>query len=122
MIENPNVFPRSYNIFAMIKEMQTAAHGVAHEKGWWDAPHKTPGECLLLIHAEVSEAAETLRVPGTPLLYCENGKPEGISAELADVILRVLDFAEFHGLDLSEALRQKHAYNKTRAYKHEKAL
>lgn len=51
---------------------------------------------------------------------CEGhyGKMEGIPSELADVIIRVLDMAEHYGIDIEAALKEKHAYNLTRPYKH----
>ena len=55
---------------------------------------------------------EILRQPGTA------DKPEGIPAELADVILRILDMCGQYGIDISSALAEKHEYNKTRPYKH----
>jgi hypothetical protein len=47
-----------------------------------------------------------------------NFKPCGIPVELADCIIRILDFAEAHGIDMEHALRLKQDYNKTRAYRH----
>jgi len=45
-------------------------------------------------------------------------KPEGFAAELADVIIRVLDTAGALGLDMERALSLKHEYNKTRPHRH----
>lgn len=47
-----------------------------------------------------------------------NGKPEGIPIELADVIIRVLDYCGYAGIDIDAAISQKHEYNKTRPYRH----
>ena len=38
--------------------------------------------------------------------------------ELFMLIIRVLDLAEYYGIDMGEAIAQKHAYNLTRPYKH----
>lgn len=43
---------------------------------------------------------------------------EGVPSELADIVIRVLDLAEYYGIDMGEAIAQKHAYNLTRPYKH----
>lgn len=50
-------------------------------------------------------------------------KPEGLPSEVADVIIRALDFAAARGIDIGAAIEQKLAYNETRAHRHgEKAL
>lgn len=54
--------------------------------------------------------------------WFNSSKPEGVAVELADCILRIFDFAEFHGLPLIQALQLKNAYNQTRPYKHGKKL
>lgn len=46
------------------------------------------------------------------------GKPEGIPIELADVIIRILDYCGYAGIDIEAAIRQKHEYNKSRPYRH----
>lgn len=125
-------------------------HQYAKEKGWW---HKygTPESFrdrvkglvsglvlhndigvvtgkLLLIHSEVTEAAEALR-DGKLEMYTEGGefinaadsslcKPEGMVIELADTIIRIMDLCEALGLDLEEAMRRKMAYNNQRSHKH----
>jgi NTP pyrophosphatase (non-canonical NTP hydrolase) len=48
----------------------------------------------------------------------KNSKPEGIPAELADCIIRILDYCGKEGIDIEEAVKIKHQYNKTRPYRH----
>jgi NTP pyrophosphatase (non-canonical NTP hydrolase) len=48
----------------------------------------------------------------------EKVKPEGIPIELADCIIRILDYCGKKGIDIEEAIRIKHEYNKTRPYRH----
>ena len=48
----------------------------------------------------------------------EGKKPEGIPVELADCVIRIMDYCGKVGIDLEEAIRIKHEYNKTRPYKH----
>lgn len=43
---------------------------------------------------------------------------EGITAELADVIIRVLDYCAYAGIDIENVLEVKHEYNKSRPYRH----
>ena len=45
-------------------------------------------------------------------------KPEGMAVEMADCILRILDWAGENGVDMDAILRQKMEYNKTRPYRH----
>lgn len=45
-------------------------------------------------------------------------KPEGVPIELADVIIRTLDFCQSRGIDIVAAIQMKLEYNKTRAFRH----
>jgi hypothetical protein len=47
-----------------------------------------------------------------------NPKPEGIPIELADCIIRIFDYCGKEGINIEEAIRIKHEYNKTRPYRH----
>jgi NTP pyrophosphatase (non-canonical NTP hydrolase) len=38
--------------------------------------------------------------------------------EMADVIIRILDWAELVGVDMEEVVSEKVEYNATRSYKH----
>jgi NTP pyrophosphatase (non-canonical NTP hydrolase) len=50
----------------------------------------------------------------------EAPKPEGVPAELADVIIRVLDFCGAREIDIDRAIEAKIAFNKTRPPMHGK--
>lgn len=73
-----------------------------------DAPYI--GEFLL-------DQEEKGRSP-TEIYYSEDDKPEGMGAELADVVIRIMDYCGFAGIDLESLILQKHEYNKTRPYRH----
>lgn len=102
-----------------INELAKEIHENAVEHGWWDEKRGFP-EVLALIHSEVSEALEEYRNgrSASEVYAGSGGKPEGIPIELADVIIRILDFCGYAGIDIEHAIRQKHEYNKSRPYRH----
>ena len=113
-----------------LKEWQTIVHKGARDRGWYDGElgEKTElrlASLLCLIHSEVSEALEEIRrgkldyyYPYAEHLVTSDTKPLGLPTELADIIIRVLDMAEWLGIDMEEAVRMKNEYNETRGYKH----
>ena len=82
------------------------------------------GNKLMLIVSEVAEAQDELRKGHAAdyTYYQDNGKPEGVPSELADVVIRVLDFCYTEGIDLEAIIEEKLAYNATREYKHGKSF
>lgn len=68
---------------------------------------------------ELSEAYEEWR-NGHVLneVRVENGKPEGIPIELADVFIRIFDFCGHFGIDLEEAITMKMKFNRGRSFRH----
>ena len=54
----------------------------------------------------------------TPCCEERSHKPEGIAVELADCIIRILDYCGHENIDIENVIKIKHEYNKTRSYKH----
>lgn len=96
------------------KAIQARVHEIAKEKGWWDTD-RSDGECIALMHSELSEGLEALRKD-----LQSDHIPEylGIEEELADCIIRIMDFAERRGYNVARAIVDKIAYNRSRSYKH----
>jgi len=90
-------------------------NAVAH--GFWENPNK--GERIALMHSELSEALEAVRKPG-PDDKCPEFSAEVV--ELADAVIRILDYCEYYGLPIGDAVLAKHTYNVKRPYKHGKAF
>ena len=98
-----------------VEELQREIHRTAVEHGWWDQ-ERSIGEVLMLAVTELAEAMEAHR-DGNPASEKIDGFSR-VEEELADTIIRVLDFAGGMGYDIGGALRAKMAYNETRPYRH----
>jgi NTP pyrophosphatase (non-canonical NTP hydrolase) len=102
-----------------IKHLVDEAYSTAKSKGWHDNERSIP-EMLALIHSEVSEALEEYRQHGYEKMYHResDGKPEGFSYEIADIIIRIADLSGHLDIDLEAALEEKMKFNTTRPYRH----
>lgn len=122
-----------------LNELAREVHENAVNHGFWD-PEPSFGEIIALCHSELSEALEAYR-NGEPMAYVygedeiprlytdmadwdELDEPEGIAVEMADCVIRVLDWVGSHPeLDFEKILLAKHRYNQGRPYRHgDKAL
>lgn len=122
-----------------LNELRDACYLTAYEHGWWDDcnvyDETPPGgltttgldaakverlipEKLMLIVSEASEALEDYRESKLEETTLDSGKPVGFPSELADIIIRVLDYCGAAGIDIEGAVTRKMAYNQTRSFKH----
>lgn len=91
----------------------------AVEHGFWKG-EVNDGERMALIHAEISEALEALR-DGNPssnkIIEFTN-----LEEELADAVIRIMDYAFGKDLDIAGAILAKLEYNKSREFMHGKSF
>lgn len=106
-----------------LEEYQAEIREINEANGWFD-DERSFGDDIALLHTEVSEMYEAYRdhlfADATEAHDSEYGlpKPEGVGSEAADVLVRLLDSCERHGINLRYELERKLAYNRTRGYKH----
>lgn len=100
-----------------IMNLQATCHLDAVRAGWWHDQDGTPKELnvaerICLMHSELSEAMEGAR---KDLMDDKLPHRSMLEVELADVIIRVMDFAGAAELDLAGAIQEKLAFNRERA-------
>lgn len=89
-------------------------------KGFWDdGPDRNKGEMIALMHSELSKLLEAVREED--MLMSE--KIDGFTLEeeeIADLLIRALDYAYGWNLDIDGAVKAKMFYNGLRPERHGK--
>lgn len=106
-----------------VAEVQRESYDTARAKGWHDEDETPPAPIRViawmgLICSEAAEAIEDARNGHMSTTIREDGKPDGLGSELADIVIRVCDSAGALGIDMEAELRAKLAFNRTRSHKH----
>jgi NTP pyrophosphatase (non-canonical NTP hydrolase) len=107
-----------FYVGAGIANAVALCHGLAVKAGWWsdlktgEPKDRNDGEMIALMHSELSEALEGIRKD-----KADDHLPhfKSVEVELADVLIRIFDYAGARGLNLDDAVVAKLAYNQQRA-------
>lgn len=98
-----------------INELADLVHKI--HIGWWtdintgEPVERNKGELLCLMHSEISEAMEGER---KGLMDDKLPHRKMAEVELADAILRILDYSAGFGYDIGGAVQEKLEYNMNR--------
>jgi NTP pyrophosphatase (non-canonical NTP hydrolase) len=100
-----------------VRQLQRMIHGLNRHAGWWndlktgEPKERNDGELLMLMVSELAEGMEGVR---KNLMDDKLPHRKMIEVELADCLIRILDYAGGRGLDVAGAMIEKLAFNSVR--------
>jgi hypothetical protein len=100
-----------------LNELTAKAYERAVKSGWWTEEKHSSVYHMLMV-TEIAEATESCRKKEPHFFFGEDGKPDGESVELADVVIRIADYFGHKGWDLDHIVNVKMRYNEIRPHKH----
>jgi NTP pyrophosphatase (non-canonical NTP hydrolase) len=102
-------------LIELINELAKELHETSRSKGFYNPP-PSDLERFALMHSEISEATEGVRHGNPPSDHI----PEfsATEEEMADTIIRILDYAVYRNLRIGEAIFAKAEFNKGRPFMH----
>lgn len=112
---NDESHDRYKNFARFFNETADTAHANSVDKGFWDAT-SDDGTKIALMHSELSEALEAVRKP--ELEGHINESHTLLEEELADTVIRIMDFASSKGMDVGGAIIAKMQFNRSRTAMH----
>lgn len=101
---------REHDARVGLYDAMALVHATASEAGWWNKPREN-GTMLMLMVSEIAEAMEGDR---KGLVDDKLPHRSMLEVELADAVIRILDFCAHHDLDLPGAILEKNRYNQQR--------
>lgn len=122
-------------LYGVFNELAKVISGDNVSKGFWEdyvdfekaipkiefesvLKHVYVAQKIALMHSELSEALEADRKDLTDSHLPER---KGLEVELADCLIRILDFAGMMNMDIGGAVKEKLEFNRSRDFKHGKA-
>jgi NTP pyrophosphatase (non-canonical NTP hydrolase) len=100
-----------------LNQLRDFCHGNAVSSGWWNDPktgdkiERNKAELICLMHSELSECMEGVR---KNIMDDKLPHRKMEEVELADVIIRIMDYCGAYELDIEGAVNEKILYNKNR--------
>lgn len=98
------------NDVAVLNELADAIYKNNVAVGWYDVPRED-GTLMMLMVSEIAEAMEGVR---KNLMDAHLPHRKMVEVELADAMIRILDYCGAYHLDIGGAIMEKLEYNKHR--------